>query len=106
MADSSNAFTAATAWVASLGVHAPDTSSTSWPHGPALDVLRNAQVALYCDHEHEAILALREARRLLADGDQQGLEARRAVDEAAWHIRHHATRAAQSALQHARDRLA
>lgn len=106
MADSSNSFTAATAWVASLGVQAPRPAGAAAAHGPALDVLRNAQVALYCDHEHEAILALREARRLLADGDLPGLEARRAVDEAAWHIRHHATRAAQSALQHARDRLA
>lgn len=105
MADSSNSLTAATAWVASLGVHAPPAAEAVWSRGPALDVLRNAQVALYCDHEHEAILALRQARRLLADGDRQGLQARRAVDEAAWHIRHHETRAAQSALQNARDRL-
>lgn len=105
MAYSSNAFTAATAWVASLGMHAAPAAAAVPAHGAALDVLRHAQVALYCDHEHEAILALREARRLLAHDDRQGLQARRAMDEAAWHIRHHATGAAQTALQHARDHL-
>lgn len=106
MADSSNAFTAATAWVASLSMQASPPATAAPTHGAALDVLRNAQVALYCDHDHEAILALRQARRLLADEGLPGLAARRDVDEAAWHIRHHATGAAQSALQHARERLA
>lgn len=106
MADSFNSFTAATAWVASLGVHAPHHDAPPVQHEVARDVLRHAQVALYCDHDQDAIHALREARRLLAEADARGQLARRSVDEAAWHIRHHHAGEALTALEAARDRLA
>lgn len=106
MAYALNNLSAATAWVASFGVHAPVTfAAPMMAHDATRDVLRDAQVALYCDHDHEAMHALRQARRLLNGADPRGQDAMRAVDEAAWHIRHHETAAAQSMLDLARDRL-
>ncbi len=69
--------------------------------------MRVAQVEVYCDHPAQAIQAIQRARRQLAG--QTGWAATRelaALDEAAWHVRHHENGAAVAALDASRTRLA
>ncbi|MEY8877583.1 MAG: hypothetical protein AB9M60_13815 [Leptothrix sp. (in: b-proteobacteria)] len=69
--------------------------------------LRTAQVELYCDHRTQALQAIRRARRQLSQ-PQDGAAPHElaALDEAAWHVRHHEDGAALDSLDLARTQLA
>lgn len=102
-----DAFTLAAALVGGLGLQATDPEQASGPaQGAAAAALRSAQVELYCDHEAEAMQALREARRHLSGETPVDARTITAVEQAAWHIRHHAMDEAQRSLDQARAGLA
>ena len=107
MASSFSPLTAAAAWVASVAMHSPAAAAPQAPDARAVrDQLRAVQVELYCDHEQAALQALRHARRLASTAVGGGADTRRALEEAAWHIRHHDSGRAHLALVQARDSLA
>lgn len=93
------------AWVAGLAAHG-QTVLAPLPHDATRHELRMARIELYCAHEDAALLALRRARGTLAAEDPQAVPLLAALDEAAWHIRHHAPGDAHQVLEAARDRLA
>ena len=100
-------FTLAAALVGGLSLQPLDTErDRATAQGAAAAALRTAQVELYCDHDAAALVALREARRHLSGSAQVGADTLSAVEQAAWHIRHHAMDAAQRSLDQARAGLA
>ena len=69
--------------------------------------MRTAQVELYCDHDAQALLAIRRARAALeASHDTAAAQALIALDQASWHVRHKHMDAALEALNSARSGLA
>ena len=96
---------AATALLGSLTMSAPAAAEPPADQRQARQVLRTAQVELYCDHDAAAMIAVREARRFLVGTVHEG-RVLASIDEAAWHIRRHEMADAQRALVMARDRLA
>lgn len=98
-----------TAWGAASGY-----AGASHPHGsPAHPVpagvaaaLRNAQLELFCGHDHRAMTAIGLARRELAHQSDPVLARElAALDEAAWQVRHRYGSAAIATLDAARSRL-
>jgi len=76
-------------------------------HAQISTELRLAQVELYCDHDTLALHAIQRARhQLQAQADVATTRELVALDEAAWHVRHHELGAAVATLDAARLRLA
>lgn len=75
-------------------------------HDATRHELRAARVELYCAHEDAALQALRRARGALLAEDPLAAPLLAAMDEAAWHIRHHAPHDAHLVLEATRERLA
>jgi hypothetical protein len=107
MTSSFDTLTTTAAWVASVAL-TPAAAAPQAQDAHALrDQLRSVRVELYCDHEQAALQALRQARRRLAShAVSGGADTMRALEEAAWHIRHHDSGRAHAALVQARDSLA
>lgn len=107
MASSLGPLTAAAAWVASVAMH---STAAATPYGAdasaVRDQLRAVQVELYCDREQSTLQALRHARSMASTTVGGGADTRRALEEAAWHIRRHDSGRAHLALVQARDNLA
>jgi DUF1680 family protein len=100
------ALAAASAWMAGKSALPPDAAAGHADHTQAREGLRIAQVELYCGHDAAAMAVLREARQTLLRTALPRSLALASMDEAAWHIRHHALDSAQQALSDARERLA
>jgi hypothetical protein len=71
----------------------------------ARDALLRAEVELFCDHEHEAIKAIRLAREAVVASAVVPMRARLEIEEATWHIRHHEVAKALYSLEAARGHL-
>lgn len=98
--------TVAVALVQSVGHAAATPREAHHAHDEVLDVLRTAQVELYCDHESAAMAAVREARKGLDTHTAQDSLALADLEEAAWHLRHHHADEALNAIGRARKTLA
>lgn len=67
--------------------------------GDAMAKIRRAQVDIYCDHNGQAITAIREAgRQLRASSSGMMAVTLAMLDEAAWLVRHNDYRGAEEAL--------
>lgn len=71
----------------------------------ARDALLHAEVELFCDHDHEAIRAIRIARVAVVASAVVPMQARLEIEEATWHIRHHELAQALYSLEAARGHL-
>jgi hypothetical protein len=71
----------------------------------ARDALLHAEVSLFCDHDHEAIKAIRVARIAVVASAVVPMQARLEIEEATWHIRHHQVTKALFSLEAARGHL-
>lgn len=68
--------------------------------------LQVAQVELYCDHQAQALVAIRHAMQLLEACADKALEPQlAALSEAAWHVRHNESLVAVALLDRTKDQL-
>lgn len=72
---------------------------------PLLDDVRDAMVAIYCDHDTQAVHRIEHARALLRDHKGSSTAAWALLEEAAFHLRLHHPWSALSALRQAGDAL-
>ncbi|HSX93287.1 MAG TPA: hypothetical protein VLG41_10230 [Hydrogenophaga sp.] len=72
---------------------------------PLLDDVRDAMVAIYCDHDAQAAHRIEHARSLLRDQSGSSMAAWSLLEEAAFHLRLHHPWSALSALRQAGDAL-
>lgn len=72
---------------------------------PLLDDVRDAMVAIYCDHDSQASHRIEHARSLLRDHNGSSTAAWALLEEAAFHLRLHHPWSALSALRQAGDAL-
>jgi hypothetical protein len=72
---------------------------------PLLDDVRDAMVAIYCDHDAQAVHRIEHARSLLRDQAGSSMAAWSLLEEAAFHLRLHHPWSALSALRQAGDAL-
>ena len=75
------------------------------PLAPLLDDVRDAMVAIYCDHDAQAAHRIEHARGLLRDHEGSCIAAWSLLEEAAFHLRLHHPWSALSALRQAGDAL-
>lgn len=69
------------------------------------DDVREAIVAIYCDHDEQAARRVGHARWLLREGACEGTVSSMHIEEAAFHLRQHHPWEALSALRQAGDAL-
>ncbi|MBX3608741.1 MAG: hypothetical protein KF871_02500 [Hydrogenophaga sp.] len=69
------------------------------------DDVREAIVAIYCDHDDQAARRIGHARWLLREGASEGTVSSMHIEEAAFHLRQHHPWEALSALRQAGDAL-
>ena len=69
------------------------------------DEVREAIVAIYCDHDEQAARRVEHARWLLREGASEGTASSLHIEEAAHHLRLHHPWEALSALRQASDSL-
>lgn len=82
---------------------APSVAATDFV--PLLDDVRDAMVAIYCDHDTQAAHRIEHARLLLRDQEGSSTAAWALLEEAAFHLRLHHPWSALSALRQAGDAL-
>ena len=89
------------------GHHRPLSAATAaaTPLLPLLDDVRDAMVAIYCDHDAQASHRIEHARGLLRDHEGSSTAAWALLEEAAFHLRLHHPWSALSALRQAGDAL-
>lgn len=75
------------------------------PLSSLLDDVRDAMVAIYCDHDAQASHRIEHARGLLRDHEGSSTAAWALLEEAAFHLRLHHPWSALSALRQAGDAL-
>lgn len=69
------------------------------------DDVREAIVAIYCDHDAQAVRRIGHARWLLREGAAEGSVSSMHLEEAAYHLRQHHPWEALTALRQAGDAL-
>jgi hypothetical protein len=79
--------------------------TTATPLLSLLDDVRDAMVAIYCDHDAQASHRIEHARGLLRDHEGSSTAAWALLEEAAFHLRLHHPWSALSALRQAGDAL-
>lgn len=88
------------------GHQRPAVSGMATTHlAPLLDDVRDAMVAIYCDHDSQAVHRIEHARSLLRDQAGSSMAAWSLLEEAAFHLRLHHPWSALSALRQAGDAL-
>lgn len=89
------------------GHHRPSTALAGHaaPLTSLLDDVRDAMVAIYCDHDAQASHRIEHARGLLRDHEGSSTAAWALLEEAAFHLRLHHPWSALSALRQAGDAL-
>jgi hypothetical protein len=84
----------------------PGAPSTNRADVQALrDDVREAIVAIYCDHDEQAARRVDHARGLVRDGAAEGSASSLHLEEAAYHLRQHHPWEALGALRQAGDAL-
>ena len=72
----------------------------------AIAHVQRARVDIYCSHNNQAIVAIREARQALQSVSFEGVaDILVALDEASWHTRHNEFVRAEDALESALDQM-